>query len=43
MTKAKVKASELHLLSFDVKSEKGRKEGKDEEIKGETIRLVSKK
>ena len=41
---SKVKASELNLLGFDVnKSVKGRKEGKDKEIKGEVIRPVSKK
>ena len=37
---SKVKAGELPLLWFDVKSVKGRKEGKDEEIKEEAIRPV---
>ena len=35
---SKVKASGLHLLWLDVKSVKGRKEGKDEELNREAIR-----
>ena len=35
---SKVKVSGLHLLWLDVKSVKGRKEGKDEEINREAIR-----
>ena len=37
---SKVKVSGLHLLWLDVKSVKGRKEGKDEEINREAIRPV---
>ena len=37
---SKVKVSGLHLVWLDMKSVKGRKEGKDEEINREAIRLV---
>ena len=40
---SKVKASGMYLLWIDIKSVKGRKEGKDEEIKGEAILPVSKR
>ena len=40
---SKVKVNGLYLLWFDVKSVEGRKEGKDEKIKGEAIWPVSKK
>ena len=43
LKKREIGWKQLHLLWFDVKSVKGRKEGKNKEIKGEAIQPVSKK